>query len=135
MAAVCVGSEDGVECVREHTVQLGCGWDVGVVDGLHGVSPVVDAHDAHEDGLSWQVLPASAKVLAVEEARGIAMEQAQDSAEVCVACACADAGVERKAGVCVERVYCGEMGRRASWSMQFACRVSGVRQCAGEEWW
>ena len=101
MAAVCVGSEDGVECVREHTVQLGCGWDVGVVDGLHGVSPVVDAHDAHEDGLSWQVLPASAKVLAVEEARGIAMEQAQDSAEVCVACACADAAVERKAGVCV----------------------------------
>ena len=31
------------------------------------------------------------------------MWQAQDSAEVCVACACADAAVERKAGVCVER--------------------------------
>ena len=75
-----------------------------MVDGLHGVSLVVDAHDAHEDGLSWQVLPASAKVLAVEEARGIAMEQAQDSAEVCVACACADAA-ERGRLVCVCREF------------------------------
>ena len=94
MAAVCVGSEDGVECVREHTVQLGCGWDVGVVDGLHGVSPVVDAHDAHEDGLSWQVSAASAKVLAVEEARGTAMEQAKGSGEVSATDARADAAVE-----------------------------------------
>ena len=94
--AVCMQSECavcgvcGVQCAACVVCSVACAMCMGV-----------DAHDAHEDELSWQVLPASAKVLAVEEARGTAMEQAQDSAEVCVACACADAGVERKAGVCV----------------------------------
>ena len=89
--------------------------------------------------LSWQVSAASAEVVAgdheeeeEEEARGTAMEQAKGSGEVSATDARADAGVEEDCWwcggvvwcVCVQRAWCSEMGRRASWSMQFACRVS-----------
>ena len=38
--------------------------------------------------LSWQVSVPSAKVVAVEEARGTATAQAKDTAEVSVVCVC-----------------------------------------------